>query len=185
MDVKVYKCFIASPGDTSDERKICDKVFNEINKSIGENYNFRIESLKWENDTRPAFGDYSQAVVSEQMGNEYELFIGIMYKKFGTPTKVAGSGTEEEFDNAYKQLLDNKKLEIMFYFNELPTKISEIDITELSKVLLFKNKIKSLNGYYWSYSGIQDFEESLRNHLNLFFTKEYKNAFVIDEKKAL
>ncbi len=40
MNTKIYKCFIASPSDTSRERDICDKVFSEINKGIGQYHNF-------------------------------------------------------------------------------------------------------------------------------------------------
>jgi len=44
MEKKIFNCFIASPSDTDGERNACETVFNEINKSIGNNFNFRIES---------------------------------------------------------------------------------------------------------------------------------------------
>ena len=101
MITKIHKCFIASPGDTLKEREVCTKIISEINRSIGKTYNFKVDSLKWENDTRPSIGEYSQKIISEQLGNDYDVFIGIMYKKFGTKTKSADSGTEEEFNNAH------------------------------------------------------------------------------------
>ena len=55
MEVVIYKCFIASPSDTQEERDICDKVFLEINKSLGEHLGFRIESKKWEKDEQNNF----------------------------------------------------------------------------------------------------------------------------------
>lgn len=184
MTTKTYKCLIASPSDTKKERIICEKVFTEINNSIGERFDFRLESLKWENDTRPAFGEYSQAVINEQLGTEYQIFIGIMYKKFGTPTKVAGSGTEEEFNNAFKKFSNHEKVEIMFYFNdEPPKKLSDIDISELDKVQAFKKKVDNLGGYYWSYSGIKDFEDKIRQHLNDFFLKEFGKESKISSSK--
>ena len=100
MNVKIFKCFISSPSDTEKEREICEQIFAEINESLGKAYNFRIESLRWENDVRPSFGIDGQDVINKQIGNDYELFIGIMNKRFGTPTSKAGSGTEEEFNNA-------------------------------------------------------------------------------------
>jgi hypothetical protein len=41
-----------------------------------------------------------------------------MWKRFGTPTKRAGSGTEEEFESAYEALISGiKKLQyVIFYF---------------------------------------------------------------------
>ena len=63
--------------------------------------NFRIESLKWENNVRPTIANKDgQSIIFEQIGNEHQIFIGIMNKKFGSPTPRAGSGTEEEFNAA-------------------------------------------------------------------------------------
>lgn len=182
MSTKIYKCFIASPGDTSSERTICDKVFNEINKGIGNSFNFRIESLKWETDTYPAFGESSQGVINKQIGS-YDIFIGIMYKKFGTPTKVAGSGTEEEFDIAYSKLERKEPVDIMFYFNDEACKLSDVNLEQYSQVCKFRKKIESLNGYYFKYNGVLEFENYLRNHLNKYFLSIYKPDTTKEEGK--
>lgn len=169
MDTKIYKCFIASPSDTVKEREICDKVFAEINQGIGEHHNFRIESKKWEKDTYPSFGLDGQDVINNQIGNDYEIFIGIMWKKFGTPTPRAGSGTEEEFENAYKRHTNNEVVEIMFYFNDASFKMDEIDIEQVAKVKQFKTKVSNLGGLYALYDGEEDFEKKLRTHLTSYF----------------
>ena len=176
MDVRIYKCFIASPSDTEKEREICEQVFSEINKNLGKVYNFRIESLRWENDVRPSFGTDGQDVINKQIGNDYELFIGIMYKKFGTPTSNAGSGTEEEFNNAYNRYIRNgeNNVEIMFYFNnKAPVNLSDINTTELEKVNSFKSKVSELGGLYCEYEGYDDFEKKLRYHINNYFIEKY------------
>jgi len=160
MDTKIYKCFIASPSDTNNERKICDKVFNEINKNLGEVYHFRIESLKWENDVHPSLGNDSQNVINQQIGNGYDFFLGIMYKRFGSPTTKAGSGTEEEFNNAYDKFTKrNSSVEIMFYFNNEATDLENIDISELQKVKEFKKKVSSYGVLYCDYKGCLEFED--------------------------
>lgn len=47
----------------------------------------------------------------------YDIFVGIMWRRFGTETKVAGSGTEEEFPIAYRSWEEQRKLlELVFYF---------------------------------------------------------------------
>lgn len=180
MNVQIYKCFIASPSDTILERGICDKVFNEINKSLGEIYNFRIESLKWENDVRPSFGVDGQDVINKQIGNSYDLFIGIMYKKFGTPTSRAESGTEEEFNIAYQRYVDNNLSEIMMYFNnKAPESLSDINISEYQKVDSFKEKVSKAGGLYHQYSGAEEFTNSLRKHLQQYFIDLYKKKGLI------
>ena len=42
----IIRCFIASPGDTAEERDICEKVFSEINAGIGTAYGFAESNSK-------------------------------------------------------------------------------------------------------------------------------------------
>lgn len=169
MKKKIYKCLVASPGDTKSERESCIKVFEELNKGIGDKFGFVIEKRMWEHNTRPSIGEYSQAVVSEQLGGDYDVFIGIMNNKFGTETRKAGSGTEEEFNNAYDRIMKKEKVEIMFYFNDESIKKSEIDPDELIKVASFKKKVGDLGGYHWTYNGANDFENTFRTQLTALF----------------
>jgi len=175
MEVKIYKAFIASPSDTSRERILCDKIFEEINSGLGEIYKFRIESLKWEKDVRPTIKDKDgQSIIFDQIGDKFEIFIGIMNKKFGSPTPRAGSGTEEEFNEAYKRLKEKNNVEIIFYFNEEPPQtMSEINASELLKIEEFRKKLQP-KGIYGFYNGVSEFEEKLRKHLTRYFIEEYK-----------
>lgn len=184
MSVEIYKCFVASPNDTTAEREACDRVFNELNAGIGKHLNFRIESWRWENNSRPSFGTDGQSVINEQVGDDYQLFIGIMYKKFGTPTPRAGSGTEEEFNIAYNRYVKNEQVEIMIYFNNEPVSIRDIDPIQLAKVNEFRDKIAALGGLYGEYKGTSDFEEKLRNHLQAFFLQKKLNCNLIQAAKA-
>lgn len=118
--MKLFKIFLASPGDTSEERVIAEEVVEEINKTVGSRDKFRLELLKWEHDTYPTMAEYSQQAINEQMGGDFQIFVGIMWKKFGTPTLKAESGTEEEFELAYKRYSEKKDIQIMFYFNSAP-----------------------------------------------------------------
>src|SRR5262245_39729225 len=144
MEKKVIKILVASPGDTKNERESCVRIFEELNQGIGDKHSFVIEKRMWEYDTRPGIGEYSQAVVSEQLGNDYHLFVGILNNKFGTKTKKAGSGTEEEFNNAYSRIVSKEKVEIMFYFNDEPVKKSDLNTEELNKINAFKKKVSEL-----------------------------------------
>lgn len=174
MEKRIFKCLVASPGDTKDERELCLKIFKELNKGIGESFCFTIEERMWEHNTRPSFsGDYSQATISDQLGNDYDIFVGIMNQKFGTETKVAGSGTEEEFNNAYERLKNKENVEIMFYFNDAPIKPSAINPSDLNKVRDFKKRVGDLGGYHWTYNGTNDFENTFRTHLTDYFVKLY------------
>lgn len=178
-EIKLFKCFVSSPSDTVKERDACDKAFAYINKTIGQSFNFRVEGLRWESDVRPAFGNNSQQVINNQIGKDYDIFIGIMAKKFGTPTSRAGSGTEEEFNQAYDRFVRKEKVELMFYFSNEQVQLNDVDGNELEKVKAFKRKIATLGGLYNQYASVQEFEEKIRNHLTNFFLKE-----VVEPKMA-
>lgn len=171
---KIYKCFIGSPSDTNRERKICDKVFEEINRSLGEGYDFRIESKKWEKDTFPAFAACSQDVINKQIGDDYDIFVGIMWKTFGTPTLKSGSGTEEEFFNAYEIWKKNREFDVMFYFNKESIPPDEIDIEQLQKVRNFKENISKLGALYHEYTGIEEFENDFKRHIQKVLLNKIK-----------
>ncbi|MFT7157569.1 MAG: hypothetical protein ACI8Q1_002588 [Parvicella sp.] len=168
MTARIYKCFIASPADTQEERDLCDKVFEEINKNLGAHLNFRVESIKWEKDTRPSFGSDGQDVINHQILKDYELFIGIMWKKFGTPTLRAESGTEEEFNNAYEKYNKDGNVEIMLYFNSSPLP-QDFDLDQYCKVKTFKKKVSELGALYNTYNGTAEFEPLLRDHISNYF----------------
>ncbi|AWL08843.1 hypothetical protein HME7025_00974 [Aquirufa nivalisilvae] len=176
MEVKIYNAFIASPSDTNNERLSCDKIFDEINSGLGEIYKFRLQSLKWEKDVRPAIIDKdAQSVIFEQIGEKFEIFIGIMNKRFGSPTPRAGSGTEEEFNEAFKRFKERQDLEILFYFNvEPPKSMNELNLPELLKIEEFRKKLQP-KGIYGIYNGASDFEDKLRKDLTKFFIGQYKN----------
>ena len=180
--IKLYKAFIASPSDTTCEREICEKVFDEINSSLGTIYNFRIESVKWEKDVRPTLKNKDgQSEIFDQVGDDFKIFIGIMNQKFGSPTPRAGSGTEEEFDSALERFKEKKDIELIFYFNDEPPKSkSEINIEEFVKINNFKKRIEPL-GIYGTYVGCIDFEEKLRKNLSKYFIGEFES----ESKKTL
>lgn len=183
---KIYKCFIGSPSDTAEERAICDRVFNKINETIGQKFDFRVESVRWEKDVIPAFGNDAQDVINKQIGDGYHLFIGIMWKKFGSPTNRAESGTEEEFTNAYQVWLKNKKIDLLFYFNNKSTGLDDIDTEQLTKVRAFKQKIADLGGLYHQYSGVKQFEDDFNKHMqNLFLSKDSNSRSNIDDENSL
>ncbi len=167
MSTKIYKCFVASPGDTAGEREICDKVFSEINQTFGESFGFRVEAVKWENDAVPGFGSDGQDVINSQLTpGEHDFFIGIMWKKFGTPTPRAGSGTEEEFNQAYEKWNGDNTQKIQFYFNvSAPENLAQIDTDQLDKVNEFQKKISALGGLYCPYKGEEDFEGKFRKNI--------------------
>ncbi len=166
MNVNIIKCFIASPSDTMEERKVCDEVLSSINHELGDHYQFRIESVKWEDDAVPAIGKDSQDVINSQLRpGEHEFFIGIFKHKFGSPTSRSLSGTEEEFIQALEQYKKTNTPEIQMYFSTEPIP-EHVDLEEAQKIKIFKKKISKEDGcLYQDYSSVVDFRERFRKNI--------------------
>jgi hypothetical protein len=163
-----YKIFLASPSDLKDERASIDEVINELNLTFGKQQDIHLELLKWETHSAPAISiNHPQEIINSDLGNDYDLFIGLIWKKFGTPTNDANSGTEEEFLNAYNRFLENpNSLQILFYFNSKPVSMSEINPEQLLKIQNFQSDIgKNKKVLYWEYQDTQQLNKFLRIHI--------------------
>src|SRR5450759_4663688 len=93
--VQKIRIFVASPGDVGKEREGLKDVVQELNTTIAPYKGLALELVKWETHATPNMGR-AQGVINSQLG-EYDIFVGLMWKRFGTPTGKAEYGTEEEF----------------------------------------------------------------------------------------
>lgn len=161
--VVTYKVFLASPDDVKEERGIVKKVIETYNQ-IHSCDNIKLELLCWEDCTHPSFGDYPQDVVNSQIGDDYDVFIGILWARFGTPTPEYESGTEEEFYRAYERY-KNGGVELMVYRKDESVPPSRIDVEQLQKVNSFTSEVGKLGGYYFTFTGKEHFQEIFLKHL--------------------
>ncbi len=164
---KLLRIFVASPSDVAEERTRLESIVDEINKTISSSSGTQLELVKRETDVVPGIGAYPQDVINQQVGDNIDIFIGILWKKFGTPTTVALSGTEEEFNRAYeKHTMNPGSIRIMFYFNESPINPYDIDSEQFELVKGFRNNLGG-KGILWdTYRDLNEFEKKLRMHLN-------------------
>ncbi|MBL4894915.1 MAG: hypothetical protein JKY59_08655 [Emcibacter sp.] len=168
----ILSVFVASPSDVSEEREILETIAQELNKIWSHNLNVRLDLIKWETDTVPGFGDYSQDVINDQINDEYDIFIAIFWSKIGTPTKKADSGTIEEFNRAYeKHKKDPNSIDLMVYFKDQAIQPSEMDPNQLKKIQDLKIQLGEKGGLYYVFKSPKDFESSLRNHLSKIVQK--------------
>ena len=161
----ILQVFVASPSDVAEERKILESVINDINRTASDAHPLRLALLKWETHARPGFGEDAQAVINQQLGDDYDIFLGIMWGRFGSPTPRAESGTEEEFNRALSRWEGSpERIQIMFYFKNAGIPPSEQDPEQLAKVQAFKEKISS-QGVYSEFQAAEDFRTQASTHL--------------------
>ena len=166
MEAKIIKCFIASPSDVREEREVCDEVVESINRSLGDSLNIRLETVRWEKDARAAIGADGQAVINEQLHpEEADFFIGIFWTRFGAPTPRAESGSEEEFERAYKRWQETHGNKIQFYFKEDNPSYGALDGEQFDKVRIFRDKISRCGCFYKGFKSKEEFSRILREAL--------------------
>lgn len=147
-DFTNYDVFISSPSDVMAEREIVQEAIEQINQISGVKEGFRLSPLRWEKDVSSQVGSPPQDIINKQIGDEYDIFVGILCNRFGQATKSYESGTEEEFFRAYERHGNNKNSpEILFYFKDPRKSETAIDAEQLVKVANFKTKVGGLGIY--------------------------------------
>jgi hypothetical protein len=163
-NVTVVQVFVAGPSDVDDERRQLEEVITELNLTWSHSLNIRLDLLTWRTHAVPGIGEDAQDVVNRSIPDDYDIFIGIMWSRFGSPTSRAGSGTEEEFNRAlqrYRQ--DPTSVRLMFYFKDDPVTPSQLDINQLAKVLAFKERLDAEGVLYATFT--RTFDATARIHL--------------------
>jgi hypothetical protein len=163
-----YSIFLASPSDLDEERFAVEEIISELNLTYSPSKNIVIELLKWETHAAPGISNlHPQKIINQDIGMEYDLFLGMIWNRFGTKTDEAESGTQEEFNNAIKKFnSDNNSVQIMFYFkNAVPKSMKELNPEELIKIREFKKSLSEKKLLYSEFNSVDDFKSSLRIHL--------------------
>lgn len=172
------RIFVASPGDVQAERDGLSKVVSELNltiSAIAPEKGIVLELIRYETHAHPGLGEDAQDVINRQ-ALDYDIFVGVMWKRFGTPTKRAGSGTAEEFQHAYERWAKDNALPVLFYFRQTPLmpKTRE-EVEQLARVIDFRDEM-SRCGLVWEYEDERGFADIIRPHIILVLSKMFSPA---------
>jgi hypothetical protein len=119
--------------------------------------------IGWE-DTVASFGR-PQSIINSDL-DRCELFIGVIWKRWGTPPDTQGpytSGFEEELDRAINNYRHNKKPAISLFFKTIDSDSLKDPGPQLKRVISFRDEIivkKEL--YFDDFTGASDFEGKFR-----------------------
>jgi Stage II sporulation protein E (SpoIIE)/NACHT domain len=165
--IEILRVIVASPSDVAAERDIVSRVLEDLNRSVAADRGVRLEPIRWETDAYPSFHPEGPqgAIDSVLRIPDAALLIGIFWKRFGTPTKDAASGTEHEIRLAYEAWKQNRRPQIMVYFNQKPwTPQTSEELAQFGRLLDFRAAFPE-EALWWSYKGATQFEQQLRTHL--------------------
>ena len=91
--------------------------------------------------------------------------IGIFWKRFGTSTGDAQSGTEQELRNAWEAWRKNGRPDVMVYFSaQQASPATSTELEQWHRVVKFREKLPK-EQLWWSYTDPVEFERLVRGHL--------------------
>ena len=134
--MNVLRVFLASPNDLVDERKATKEMVDRLNATIRQ-VGWVVELLAWE-DRTPGFGR-----PQEQINKDVEacdLFLGILWRRWGSPSGSHTSGFEEEFELAVSRRHKSEYPEIWIYFKSVEDTSDPGE--QLRRVLAFRDKVE-------------------------------------------
>jgi AbrB family looped-hinge helix DNA binding protein len=179
QEITVLRVVLASPSDVKREREAFTKVIEQVNSDTARPAGFHLDLWRWETDSRPGFNPLGpQGLIDALLKiDQCDLFVGIFWNRIGSPTKFGKTGTEHEFETAYKAWKRKKSPDIMFYFNEKPSNLtSDLDLAQRGKVLEFKRSFPE-EGFSWNYKGQAEFIKYANEHL-----RKFVNEFVARQR---
>ena len=169
---------ISSPGDVGKERAALPSVIQRLNKNTAGPSGLILSVRRWEDAPRGFWNKGVQHHLDSHLKIEKaDIFIGILWKRFGTPGKDCKTGTQHEFDKAYKARKINKKPKILLYFNQKPySSTTSEQAKQYAAVLQFKEKIqKEQEGLHGTYRTLQEFRDNVYDDIHSYISVDLKS----------
>ncbi|MCK4814557.1 DUF4062 domain-containing protein, partial [bacterium] len=180
---KIIRAFLASPGDLQDERKAIREVIKEFNETWADELGFQVELIGWE-ETISGYGR-PQHLINQDV-DRCDLFLGMMWKRWGTPPDEEGkftSGFHEEFERSIKRRKESGKPEICLFFKEIDEEFMVDRGPDLINVLEFRDKIISEKSIlFQNFSNIREIEGLIRKSISHYVNRIKKEA--LSEEQA-
>jgi hypothetical protein len=170
----LLKLFISCPSDITSELDSIRLLVDEINKTTGKQGGYIIDTLNWDIDTYTAIGTDAQDAINNQIEDEYDILVSLIWQKLGTPTKRDKSGTVEEINRA----LDNPTKLSLIYFKTTIENLNEIDLNELQKINEFKSELSSKGVLYKEFNSTPEFETKFRINLTSLISDYLKGKVI-------
>jgi hypothetical protein len=161
----VLDIFLSSPSDLDAERDFVLAASQEWNLLHSRDTGCYINVITWEDTIVPALSGRPQQVVNEQVGDDYDVYLGMMWSKLGSPTGKAESGTVEEFDRALDRYRRGEGIRLAMLFKTAPIPTSILNGAQFDGVITFKRRFAEEGGFYGEF----ETDDELRSVLNRLF----------------
>jgi hypothetical protein len=173
--ISLLKLALCGPGDVKKEIQIAQEVVTEWNLQHGEASGFWIKHQHWSTDSHPDLSERPQGVINRQVIDDSDMIVAIFWSRFGTPTGVADSGTEEEIRRGIKL-----RRRVMVYFSDLEPIPSTADRHQLESLWNFRQDLQSA-GLCWRFASRDQFRRDFARHLALKLN-DFQEAASVDQE---
>lgn len=176
--ITLLNVFVSCPQELAAERSIVESVVAELNPKLRDSFGLELRVITWANFVVPGVGPDPQTVINSQIGENYDIYIGMLGARFGTRTPRAGSGTEEEFTRAFDRFRGKEEsVRIFFYFkNSSDVPLQNLDLEQLAKVQAFRKRIGSEGALYADFKTTDEFLAQVRDHLWGLIAHQWKSG---------
>lgn len=161
----ILEVFVACPSDCNAHRASVNAAISEVNRILEKPLGVHLKYLGWDESVVPGKASRAQEVINSQIGNNYDILVGILGAKFGSPTGMYESGTQEEFENAIGRFERTGKPEIMIYIDKSDRDLYSVDIEQFEKVRGFVTMLQKSGVLTAAFKTSDEFERLLRTHL--------------------
>lgn len=159
-DVRALSVFVASPSDVPEEREAVRRAALAINSTIGTEFGLRLDVVGWEL-VPPGFGR-PQELINPMLDN-CDIFVGVMYRRWGNPTGTHTSGFEEEYERVLARRQTSETPVIGMYFKKVDDAFLVDPGPDLTKVVAFKKRMQAEKRILYSeFSEAMEFEKGLQ-----------------------
>jgi class 3 adenylate cyclase len=184
------RLFLASPNDIGPQRDRVNRIAERLNRLGGpaEEAGVILEVIRWETHIAPLTGRPQSVILDQIPSDEWDIFVGILWLRFGVSpgleTKDAReefkSGTEEEFNLAYELWRKTGRPQILFYrCMQPPDTMDLLEVEQWGRVVEFFKRFEANGSHPGLYSTFQDwdlFEQKLEADLTRLLSTIKENA---------
>lgn len=149
------------------ERDVVKLVVDELNRRVAPAHGCQLSLWRWETDARPGLHlEGPQGLIDERMQiADSDVVVGIFWKRFGSPTGDAQSGTEHELRNAWEAWRKNGRPDVMVYFSTQPASpTTSTELEQWHRVVKLREELPK-EQLWWPYTDPVEFERLVRGHL--------------------
>jgi hypothetical protein len=175
---RIVKVFLASPSDLMKERDAAEEIVHKLNRMIGVRFGWELTLYRWE-DQGPAAGR-PQAIINPAVA-ECDLFVGLLWQRWGEATGAFTSGFEEEFEGAKKRWRETGEPEIWLVFKAPNDGMLNDPGTQLKQVLAFREKQQAQRDVLFrEVEDLSDWKTKLHDwFLEHLFTLAFPKGYVL------